>query len=153
MWLLFLLAQCFTGAVIGRSARRELRQRPGLIGGYPVLMRICFFWLNLPWMVMGLGCTVGHVEDGVFGYARPGDGNPWVLAFYVTLVALGLLNLAWVFLGGGDEFLVRHRPLLGPYQNRVPPTARGVRLLAALSFAGGIAAMTLLSVFSSRYSP
>ena len=54
----------------------------------------------LPWIVMGAGILVGGVKD-VWAYFRPQNGDPWVLAWFATLLALALANAAWVFFADG----------------------------------------------------
>src|SRR5262249_10162598 len=94
MWILFILVGCVTGLILGHFARRELRRRPELFPGYRPMMLFHFFWLNVPWLVMGFGNVLGRVS--IFDYARPQDGNPWVLAFWGTLLLLHLLLGWWI---------------------------------------------------------
>ena len=70
----------------------------------------------LPWIVMGAGILAGGVRD-VWAYFRPQDADPWVLAWFATLLALALANAAWVFLADGarkvrqyDLFAMGRRP-------------------------------------------
>ncbi len=63
------------------------------------LRRVALFSV-LPWIVMGAGVLFGGVKD-VWAYFRPQDGDPWVLAWFATLLVLAIANAAWVFFADG----------------------------------------------------
>lgn len=85
---------------------------------------------TLPFFVMGAGEILGGVP-AASSYLRPQDGNPWVLAWYATLLALTLLYIGWVFLAGGAR-TVSDYMLIGPIGRPGRPriTEREVKALA-----------------------
>lgn len=62
-----------------------------------------------PWLVMGVGILFGGVPN-VWSYFRPQDGNPYVLAWFVTIFLIALVHLYWVFFRGGAEKTVALQP-------------------------------------------
>ncbi|MGD9366823.1 MAG: hypothetical protein PVH87_14070 [Desulfobacteraceae bacterium] len=65
------------------------------------------FWMNIPWIVMGFGCTVGGVPS-VWHYFRPSDGNPFVLAWFGSVFFLWIAGTIWLFFQNGAETLAKH---------------------------------------------
>jgi hypothetical protein len=149
MWILFILVTCVNGFIRAWVARRELRARPELAPGYGPMLRLYFLWFNIPWLVMGAGCTVGRVP-GIWNYLRPQEGNPWVLAFYATLILQNALGCCLVLWAGWDQFFIRYRDLWGPYRHQLPATAGQVRLLAVLIFLGTVVTVAGLYFFGER---
>lgn len=82
-----------------------------LVEGYAVLLKGYLIWMNLPWVVMGIGCTVGGVPT-VLHFFRPRDGNPFVLAWYCTVFIIWAGGTFWLFLRNGAEELARHPGLI-----------------------------------------
>jgi len=136
------------GAINAISLRfkfsRIVREQPEHARGYAQL-----FWgysvaVNVPWVVMGVGSTVGEVPT-VWHYFRPQDGNPWVLAFWGGLLLLWLLGTYWLFLARGAEMLAQHPGfLLGLPSN---PSAVKEFWLLCLAGAGGGLLMIFLFDF------
>jgi heme A synthase len=149
MWSLFILVTCINGLIRAWVARRQLQTRPELAPGYGPMLRLYFLWFNIPWLVMGAGCTVGRVP-GIFSYLRPRDLDPWVLAFYATLVLQNALGCCLVWWGGWDQFFIRYRDLWGPYQHQLPATAGQVRLLAVLILVGTVVTVAALYFFGDQ---
>lgn len=79
-WAIALLMTCINFSVMSLRARRHAASHPELAAGYRILLRGYVFWISLPWLVMAAGCTVGGVPS-VWHYFRPGDHNPYVLAW------------------------------------------------------------------------
>jgi hypothetical protein len=128
------IAVTFLNAGIFRfRAQRHIREHPELADGYRSLIRGFISWGNIPWIVMGLGCTIGGVR-GVWHYLRPRDGNPWVIAWFASVFALWLLGTYWLLFRGGAEMLVRHPGLFNVELKR-PST---IKLLWFICLAGGI---------------
>jgi len=137
-WVLFILVQCANGAVWWSRGKKEIAAHPELEAGYRSLIRGWLLYGNLPWIVMGAGIVFGGVPS-IFHYFDPRNG-PYVIAFYVTVVALWILTAFWVFVRGGAEALIRHPGLLNlPSQE---PWA--VKALIVLMLAGGVAGLTMM---------
>ena len=110
-WLIMIISLCANYFVLWRRAREVVRKRPEMAAGYRRLLPASFLFLALPWIVMGLGITVGHV-DNVFCFARWREGGPYVLAFWVVWGVELLLIDVWVFLGDGAKIIPSYfRPI------------------------------------------
>ena len=90
---------------------RLVCEKPEQARGYSLLFWGHLVAMNLPWVVMGIGCTVGGVPTLWF-YFRPQDGNPWVLAWWGCTFLLWLLGTYWLFLARGAEMLIKHPDLI-----------------------------------------
>ncbi len=112
-WVVFILATCVNGLVMRRRARNDIAEHPERAEGYNRLIRWYIFWANVPWGIMGIGITVGSVPT-VVHYLAPREGNPWVTAFYGSVIAVWGLVCCWVFFLEGAEMLVEHPRFLFP---------------------------------------
>jgi hypothetical protein len=65
------------------------------------------FWMNVPWIVMGIGSTIGGVPT-FFHFLRPKDGNPFVLAWWASVVAVYVIASYWIFIGQGAAKLAKY---------------------------------------------
>lgn len=93
-------------------------------------------WLNIPWIVMGIGCTIGGVPD-VLSYFKLREGNPHVLAFFASVILIRLQAAYWLFFRKGAEKLVRY---LGPFSSSFssPVKVQVIGLLVIVPAAVGI---------------
>ncbi len=103
------------------------------------------FWMNLPWVVMGIGCTIGGVPT-VFHYFRPRDGNTFVLAWWGAVLVLYIVSIYWVFFCGGVEKLGNYQFFYYRYIGSSVPISspNAIKLLFALCLAGGIIAAVFM---------
>src|SRR5262245_46453850 len=69
-----------------------------------------WFWglSMVPWFVMGIGQTIGGVPK-IWAYFRPQDGNPYVWAFYVSILLVYLVVIYWVLFRDGARIASEHR--------------------------------------------
>jgi hypothetical protein len=65
---------------------------------------------DLPWAVMGWGILVGGVPN-VWYFFRPKDGNPYVLAWFASILGAALYFAFWVFFLEGAEKVVVLQPV------------------------------------------
>jgi hypothetical protein len=65
------------------------------------------FWQNVPWIVMGIGSTIGGVPT-FFHFFRPKDGNPFVLAWWASVAAVFIIGSYWIFIGQGAAKLAKY---------------------------------------------
>jgi hypothetical protein len=63
-------------------------------------------WKVMPWLVMGIGCTIGGVPT-VLHYIRPHDGKLFVIAWWVYLYIMWLWSFIWVYFMGGAVKLAK----------------------------------------------
>lgn len=120
-------------------SRQYIREKPELAGGYRKLIGGFLLFFNLPWIVMGTGCVVGGVPS-LFYFFRPGDSNPYVIAFQVSVVLLWILGTLWIFIFDGASMLVRHPGLL----NIEVQSPGIVKILWSLILVAGISAITAM---------
>ena len=131
-WLLFVFVHCINGVVWWRRAQPRIAENPALEQGYRRLIKSWLIYGNLPWLVMGAGILSGAVPS-TLSYFNPRNG-PFVIAFYVTVVALWIATFYWLFFRGGAEDLLVYPGLLNL------PVARPwvVKVYFLLCLAGGI---------------
>jgi hypothetical protein len=97
-WALAIVITCINAVIMGfymkqGSAKERLKMMLGSA-----------FWLNVPWIVMGIGSTIGKVPT-FFHFFRPRDGNPFVLAWWASVAVVYLIGSYWIFIGRGAEKL------------------------------------------------
>jgi hypothetical protein len=101
------------------QARPE--QRPGYIRYV-----VGYFLANLVlWGVMGIGIMVGGIPS-VYSYLQPASTDPYIIAFFTSIILLVTMLTIWVVFGGGANFFVQHPGLL----NITHPL--GIKLAASL---------------------
>lgn len=137
-WIVFILTTTANALTWPKRGREVIAEHPERAEGYARLSRGLLFWGNLPWIVMGLGCLTGDMI--VFDFFRPKEGNPFVVAFFVTIILEWILCLRWLFFLGGAEALVAHPGLLN-YPFKSPAAIKG---LFAVCLAGGIVGLIVL---------
>ena len=138
-WLMFVGVTVVNAIILKMRSRAYIKKRPELAVGYQKLIKGVLFWGNLPWIVMGIGIVFGGVQS-VFSYFSPREANPFVLAWFGTLIVLWLLGFYWLFARRGAEFLVEHPGLL----NGEPKNPNMIRVFYCLSVAGGIAGLCFM---------
>ena len=106
-WLFLVVGVLINVPILWCRSRPQIAARPDLEAGYRRLIRGSAFWMSLPWLVMGIGCTVGGVPT-IWHFLRPAVGGPYVWAFWAVLDAEFLLLGYWAVWGGGAKALVRH---------------------------------------------
>lgn len=138
-WVAFIAVTFANGAAIWWRAQREIRKHPELEEGYRTIIKGFLFWGNIPWIVMGIGHLVGGVPT-IFQFFRPRDGNPFVLAFFASVLLIWLLGTHWLFFRGGAEMLVEH-PGIFRYKITSPLY---VKVYWLLCLAGGIVGVVFM---------
>ena len=106
-WVLFILVTVFNAFYLKARSQKIIAKQPDLREGYEKLFKGYLIYLNIPWIVMGIGVLFGGVQ-GVFSFFRPRDGNLFVLAFHLTILIFLILSSLWICFKGGAEFLVKY---------------------------------------------
>jgi len=106
-WMIAIIVTFINWTMFRKRAKKHIDENPELKEGYEALFRGYIVWMNIPWVVMGIGCTVGGVSS-VWHYFRPRDGNPYVLAWFASVFLLWVSSTFWLLFRGGAEKLVRH---------------------------------------------
>jgi hypothetical protein len=137
-WVVVILVTLGNAAAWRRRGKQHISADPPLAPGYRRLTLGFALWGNIPWVVMGLGVLAGGLTTR--DYLRPWEGNPWVLAWYLTVILLWGILLWWVLRGRGAASIVAHPGLLS-----IPITRpKHVKLLALLGVAAGIVGIVVL---------
>ena len=144
-WLIAVIVTFVNAYILKSRSQDAIARNPELKEGYEKIFRGYLIYLNIPWVVMGIGILFGGVA-GVFDYFNPRTGNPSVLAFHLSVVILWALGVYWIYFRGGAEFLVKHPGLM----NIDIKSASALKLIFALMLLGGI---TALVVMWSGYFP
>jgi hypothetical protein len=105
-WLLFILVTCLQAAVWWWRAEEAIARNPQLEEGYRRLVIGGLVWGNALWVLMGVGIIAGWVSS-TMGYFNPRN-SPWVVVWYLALVALWIATIVWLFFQRGAEQLVEH---------------------------------------------
>jgi hypothetical protein len=133
-WAMAIGVTCLNAYFLHSRGQTEIARNPALAEGYRQLTKGYLISLNLPWLVMGLGIMVGGTR-GVFEYFDPRSGNPYVIAFHVTIFVLWALIIFWIYFAGGAEFLVRYPGVM----NVDIKSPLVLKLLFGVMLLGGIA--------------
>lgn len=138
-WAVAILGTCINVAVYKFRSQKHIDENPDLAEGYAKIIKGYLVWMNIPWIVMGIGCTIGGVES-TFHYFNPKEGNPFVLAWFGSIFFLWILGTYWLFFKNGAETLVKYP---GMFNHDISsPTA--LKLLWCVCLIGGIAGVTMM---------
>jgi hypothetical protein len=147
-WAICIFVAFLNARTFQSRAHPHIQAHPELEEGYRTLTKGFLFWGNLPWVVMGIGCIFGGVPS-VFDFFHPRDGNPFVLAFYFSVLLVWILGTNWLLFRGGAEMLVKHPGIL----NVDFKSPRTIVLFWFLCLAGGIVAVIMLFFGSMPLPP
>jgi hypothetical protein len=139
-WAICVVVTLMNVAVFRLRANREIKVHPELEEGYRTLLKGFAFWANVPWIVMGVGCVFGGVPS-VYHFFRPFDGNPFVTAFFASVLFEWIIGTYWLVFRGGAQTIVNYPGLL----NVNFKSPRTVLFLWFLCLAGG--AFALINIF------
>ena len=134
-WAFALVIGVVNFFIVRQRAVREMAKKPELREGYEKLLRGYAVATNLPWVVMGLGMLLGGVPS-IWSFFRPRDGNPFVLAWYVTVIAVNTIVSLWVLLQGGADFLVAHPGIVRGQSSAAIKLQFGLGLVGMAVFVG-----------------
>jgi hypothetical protein len=110
-WLVMVIGTVIQVPLLWRRLRPQIAVHPELEPGYRHLLWWGTFWFCLPWLVMGIGCTVGGIQS-FLAFFYPAKGGPFVWAFWVVAYAEFLLLGYWAIWGRGAEILIRYPSLV-----------------------------------------
>ena len=142
-WILLILGSVYNAFLLKLRSRKFIQKQPELREGYDRLFIGELIYLNIPWVIAGVGIILGGVP-GLFSYLTSGSGNLFILAFQLSIGVLCVLIGWWVFFKGGAEFLAKHPGALGP----AIQSPALIRVLIGLLVAFGIFA--IVSIWLSQ---
>lgn len=138
-WILFIVVTVFNAFYLKARSQKIIAKQPDLQEGYDQLFKAYLIYLNIPWVVMGIGVLFGGVPS-VFSFFRPRDGNIFVLAFHASIVILWVLSIWWLYFNAGAEFLVKYPGVFN--QDIQSPTL--LKVYFGLALAGGVMGMIFM---------
>lgn len=106
-WLIAILASFINYISFKNKSKRYIDKNPELEEGYKKILKHYFLWQNIPWVIMGIGMIFGKIPY-IWSFFRPQDGNPFVLAWYISGILLWMLGSYWIFFNNGAETLVKY---------------------------------------------
>jgi hypothetical protein len=144
-WAIMIAVTFFQAARIRSISRPYIEADPGLAAGYVSLIRAHLVWMNIPWVVMGIGSTIGGVPSA-FCFFNPRDDNPYVFAWFLSLFVLWTVGICWVFFMDGAQTLASHPGVVDvhitrrwPGASREPIRSTGrIKLFCLLAVTGGV---------------
>ncbi len=144
-WVEVIVMTCIGASILKFRSKKYISENPSLSAGYELLFKGYLFWMNIPWIVMGVGCTLGGVPS-VWYYFRPKDGNPYVLAFFGSLVVIHwIIGTIWLFFKGGAEMLVKYPGALRG-EIKDPKMVKAIWLLCLAGSVVGVTMMWMTNV-------
>jgi len=138
-WALCILTTFVNGAVFRFRAQKHIKLNPELGEGYNKIIKGFVIWCSIPWIVMGIGCTVGGVPS-VWYYFNPKAGNLYVLAFFASVFLIWVLGSYWILFKGGALDLVKYSGILN-YDIKNPTILKLIWIICVL---GGIVAVLMM---------
>lgn len=139
LWAVAIVTTFINIAIWKRRSRKYIAEKPELAKGYEELFSGATVWLNIPWVVMGIGLTFGNVPS-VWHYFRPQDGSPYVLSWFGSVFFLWLASVYWVFFRDGATTLINYPGLF----NYNFSSSTHVKLFLMLCLAGGILGLVVM---------
>jgi hypothetical protein len=150
-WFICIVTTFINAAIYKRKAAKYIEKDSSLEEGYNRIARGLVIWGNIPWAVMGIGCVCGKIGN-VFEFFRPRDNNPYVLAFFASVIFVWIVGTYWMFIKNGAEILAKHPGLLEkniPFSKSKEVSNPGeIKILWLIGLAGGIAGMIWLFVMN-----
>lgn len=143
-WAIAIAMNVFNLMIMWLRTGKYRREDPERTPGY---IHLCFhfmLWMSLPWLVMGIGCLSGSTS-GLLDYILP-QNNPYVYAFFASILLEILLMVWWVFCRNGADFLIRH-PGFFNIKTDNPQT---IKLAAACVAVMGCIGLAILFFFDFR---
>ncbi len=110
-WLVSIGFSGLNAVIFWVRAQRHIQKNPELRPGYIRLIRGFFLGMSAPWVVMGAGLETGSVSN-LTDYFDPRAGNPFVIAWWISIWILLLFLGYWIWFQGGAEQLIQHPGLL-----------------------------------------
>jgi hypothetical protein len=116
VWLLMIINNVIGTLSIWVRAQTHIEKNPALRLGYIRLIQGFFLWMSLPWLVMGLGFTVGSISK-LSAYLCLRSGNLFILSWWISIWILMIVYYRWIHFQGGAETLVQHPGFSRPHFN------------------------------------
>ncbi len=148
-WLLLIVATFINSFIIKFNSKKYILKNSDLEEGYSKLFKGMLFYLNIPWLIMGIGMLFGMTKNS-FDFFNPKAMNPIVLTFHGSIIVLWVLSIWWIYFNKGAEFLANHP---GAIQIQGPGikknlTAKQIKMFWPIFILGGVFGMYLMWTYS-----
>lgn len=142
---MFIVVTIANGLVLKYRSKKYIDQNPELKEGYDKCFKGWMFYGNIPWIIMMIGNLSG-ITNNTFEYFNPKAMNPMVLIFHLSIVALWVLSIRWIYFKNGAEFLAAHPGLTqkSSFRGNTKLTAKEIKTFFPLMLLGGIAGMAIM---------
>lgn len=130
-WLIAIIINGVNAVIAWIRSQQYVQKKPALRSGYVKLILSIFLCLNIPWIVMGLGLTSGSVSNFA-NYFYPRYGNPFILAYWASILGLIFVYNTWIWFAGGAEILIKYPGIL-KFNPSNPKTIKLTSLLLLIS--------------------
>ena len=144
-WLVAIMVNVINAVIFWVRVQPYIQKRPELRPGYSKLIRGYVIGMSIPWIVMGIGMTIGGISN-IADYFYPRAGNQFVIAWWVSLWALILLFSYWVWFRGGAEQLIKYPGLL----QGNPTNPKTIKLMSLVVFISGIVSSGVIFFLETR---
>jgi hypothetical protein len=131
-WLLCLLALFLIAGFEEIYILFVVKKHPELKEGYNKLIVGIITAMGFPWLVMGIGVLTQNIPSLLF-YFMIWEGNPFVSAFFISIILECLIYLIWIWLGDGVSFLQKHPTLF--FNPKSSPLMK--KIFSLMLFVGG----------------
>ena len=144
-WAVLILVTIMNGFLLKNRLKEYIQKKPELQKGYDDYVKGYLIFLNIPWIIMGIGNLSGLTND-IQEFFTPRLMNPIVLTFHASLVICWTLSFRWIYFKNGAEFIEKHpglveRPSLS---GNSTVTARQVKIFYPLMLLVGIFALVMM---------
>ena len=110
-WLVAIVVNGINAVISWVRVQPYIQKKPEHRLGYLKLIRGYVVGTNIPWIVMGIGMTIGGISN-IADYFYPRSGNLFVISWWISLWSLILLLSYWIWFRGGAEQLTKYPGLL-----------------------------------------
>lgn len=111
VWLICIVATVINAFLFRYRVEHYIAEDPERERGYNDMLKVMLVFLNMPWVIIGIGNSNGMTSSIVeYTYLHPSP--PIVQIFYAYILITLLIIGRWVIYGSGAEFLERHPGLL-----------------------------------------
>jgi len=129
-WLVTAAVIGANGLVFRARAERYGAESPNLKDGYVRLANGFMAWLIPPTLLIALGVFAGWSTKFAALPGKPSSSTPFDRFCQLTMLAILLRSVVWVFVQDGAQFLAAHRRVFQPAA--LPGSSLGVKVAWAL---------------------
>jgi len=139
-WVLFILIIVLNAFILKIRSKKFVKNNPELEEGYDRIFKGYLIYMNIPWVIMGVGMLLGGVPS-TFSYLTPARiSSPFIIVFHATIVILWILSIWWLYFKDGAEFLVKYKGVF----NRDFQSPMVIKVFFGIALIFGIAGMIFM---------